>query len=345
MRELPDLGLGGLRFLEPVWLVLLGLPALVAVVLHLLRDRRAVRFTGTEFLADLLPSRRALWPVVLTVLAASALLLPLAEPRLASTDTTARANVMLVIDVSGSMSATDVAPSRLSVAKDAAAAFVTALPEGWKSGVVAFSERAFVLTAPTDDRTAVLTALGGLSAQGGTATGDALDLAIDAGRAGGAERLEEAIASKDLLADPSATVVVLLSDGAQTAGQIEALTSAERARALGIPVHAIAFGTDDGSIDIVYPDGEIRPLDVPPDFATSARIAQTTGGEFFTAVTARELDLVYRSVTEVLEQEENLDDLTPHLVLLGTVLLVLAAVPDLRAVLRRRPVGSSGGRP
>jgi len=337
MRELPDLGLAGLRFLEPVWLALLMLPLVAPFVLHRLRARRAVRFTGTEFLADLTASRTALWPLLTVSLAAAAFLATLAEPRLSSTDTTARANVMLVIDVSGSMSATDVPPSRLAVATDAAAAFVTALPQDWKSGVIAFSERAFVLAAPTDDRDAVLTALGGLTAQGGTATGDALDLAIDAGRAGGSARLEIATREKDALADPSATVIVLLSDGTQTAGQIEALTSAERARRLGVPVHAIAFGTDAGSIDVLYPDGVTRPLDVPPDFATSAKIAQTTGGEFFTAVTARELDLVYRSVTEVLEQEENLEDLTPLLVLLGTLLLILSVVPDLRsAVIDRR---------
>lgn len=335
MRELPDLGLGGLTLLEPFWALLALLPVIAGWVTFLLRRRRAVRFTGTRFLEDLAPSGRGLFALVCTTLAATSFTLTLSEPRLASVDTTARANVMLVIDVSGSMSASDVPPSRLRVATDAAAAFVTALPDGWKSGVVAFSERAFVLSPPTDDRASVLRALGGLTAQGGTATGDALDLAIDAGRAGGPERLEEALTVKDALENPSATVVVLLSDGAQTAGEIEVLTSAERARSLGVPVHAIAFGTDDGSIDIMYPDGQVRPLDVPPDFATSAKIAQTTGGEFFTAVTARELDLVYRSVSEVLEQEENLDDLTPHLVLLGTLLLVLAVVPDLRPLLRR----------
>lgn len=335
MRELPGLGLDGLTLLEPFWVLLALLPTLAAWMTLVLRRRRAVRFTGVRFLEDLAPSGRGLFALVATTLAATAFTLTLSEPRLASVDATARANVMLVIDVSGSMSATDVPPSRLRVATDAAAAFVTALPEGWKSGVVAFSERAFVLSPPTDDRAAVLRALGGLTAQGGTATGDALDLALDAGRAGGPERLEEALTVKDALENPSATVVVLLSDGAQTAGELEVLTSAERARSLGVPVHAIAFGTDDGAIDIMYPDGQVRPLDVPPDFATSAKIAQTTGGEFFTAVTARELDLVYRSVSEVLEEEENLDDLTPHLVVLGTLLLVLAVIPDLRAVLGR----------
>lgn len=335
MRELPDLGLGGLILLEPFWALLAPLPAVAAWVLLVLRRRSVLRFTGTRFLEDLAPAGRGLFAIVFTTLAATTFTLTLTEPRLASTDATARANIMLVIDVSGSMSASDVVPSRLRVATDAAAAFVTALPDGWKSGVVAFSERAFVLSPPTDDRAAVLRALGGLTAQGGTATGDALDLALDTGRAGGPERLEEAITVKDALENPSATVVVLLSDGAQTAGEIEVMSSAERARSLGVPVHAIAFGTDDGTINIMYPDGQVRPLDVPPDFATSAKIAQTTGGEFFTAVTARELDLVYRSVSEVLEEEENLNDLTPHLVVLGTLLLVLALLPDIRSFLTR----------
>jgi len=339
VRELPDLGLGGLRLLEPLWVFVALVPLLVAFVAVSVRRRRAVRFTGTRFLEDLAPSGRGLFALVCMTVAAVVLTLTLAEPRLASVDARARANVMLVIDVSGSMSATDVPPSRLRVATDAAASFVTSLPEGWRSGVVAFSERAFVLTPATDDRAAVLRSLGGLTAQGGTATGDALDLALDAGRAGGPERLEEALTVKDALENPSATVIVLLSDGAQTAGEIESLTAAERARSLGVPVHAIAFGTDDGAIDIMYPDGQVRPLEVPPDFATSAKIAQTTGGEFFTAVTARELDLVYRSVTKVLEEEENLLDLTPHLVGFGTLMLVLAVLPDLRGFLRRRSAG------
>ena len=84
--------------------------------------------------------------------------------------------------------------------------------------------------------------------------------------------------------------IVLLSDGAQTSGNIDAATSAERAKTLRIPIYTIALGTDSGVIDIMYPDGEVRPLEVPPDFQAAARVAQTTGGEFFTAVTARELE-------------------------------------------------------
>jgi len=327
------------RLLEPLWLPVLLLPVVAALVLARVQRRRAVRFTGVRFLEDLAPRAGGLLGTVLGVLAGMLLLLPLAEPRVDGTDATARANVVLVIDVSGSMAAEDVAPSRLTAAKAAAAVFVSSLPENWKSGVVAFSERAFVLAAPTDDRGVVLTAIESLAAQGGTATGDALDLALDLGRAGGAERLAEATAAKDALTNPSATVLVLLSDGAQTAGEIDAATAAERARSLGVPIHTIAFGTDAGRIEVLYPDGVVRPLDVPPDFASTARIAQTTGGQFFTAVTARELDLVYRSVGEVLERSETLRDPSVWLVLAAIVLAALALLGDLR---RRTPEDRDG---
>jgi Ca-activated chloride channel family protein len=316
-----------IRLLEPIWLLLLPLPLLVLVALTALRRRAAVRFTGTAILADLGFIPKGLRPARLTAaLAATLLLLTLSEPRLATSVEERRANVVLVVDVSGSMSAGDVAPTRLDAAKSAAKSFVAKLPPGWRGGIVAFSERAFVLAAPTEDRAALTRSLDSLTAQGGTATGDAIDLAVDVGRSGGEERLADAVARRDGFSDPSATVLVLLSDGQQTAGTVELDVAATRAARLGIPVHTIALGTDTGVIDVVYPDGKTRPLEVPPDFQAAARVAQVTGGEFFTAVTERELAAVYDSVVAVLESDDALRDLTAPFVLTALVLLAAAAL-------------------
>lgn len=317
-----------MRFLEPLWLTLVVVPPLAVVLFRRFDASRAVRFSGVALLADLrLPPRSRLAPL-LVVLCAQLVAVTLAEPRLVAASSTERATVVLVVDVSGSMSATDVAPSRLDAAKQAASAFVGSLPTTWKSALVAFSERAFVVTPPTADRSTVLSALDSLVAQGGTATGDALSLAIDVGRAGSPDRLAAATSQGDSFPDPRASVIVLLSDGAQTSGQIDALTAAERAGRLGIPIHAIALGTSSGRIDIAYPDGVVRPLDVPPDFETSARIAQSTGGGFFSAVTARELAAVYESVSAALERDVTEHDLTPWALLLaaasGAAALVLS---------------------
>lgn len=319
--------IGALRFLEPVWLLLLPLPLLVLAVLAMLRRRSAVRFTGVTILADLEITPKGLRPArLIAAFAATLLLLTLSEPRLATSVEQRRANVVLVVDVSGSMSAGDVAPTRLDAAKSAAKSFVTKLPPGWRGGIVAFSERAFVLSAPTDDRTALTRSLDSLTAQGGTATGDAVDLALDVGRSGGEDRLSDAIAQRDGFSDPSATVLVLLSDGQQTAGATELAVAATRAARLGIPVHTIALGTNSGVIDIVYPDGKTRPLEVPPDFQAAARVAQMTGGEFFTAVTERELAAVYDSVATVLESDDALRDLTAVFVLAALALLAVAGL-------------------
>lgn len=296
---------------DPWWLLLFVPAALLLLMLRRRQNNAAVRFTGAALLAELRVPARSRLASFTALLGAALILLTISSPRFTAASSEERATVVLVMDVSGSMSAADVAPTRLAAAKAAAASFVTELPAQWRASVVAFSERAFVLVPPTFDRPATLNAIDSLSAKGGTATGDALTLAIDVGRAGDPERVAEALSAGDELKDPRAAVVVMLSDGEQTAGSVGALDAAARAARLGIVVHTIALGTPDGVIDIAYPDGIVRPLEVPPDMDTSARVARTTGGEFFTAVTARELQAVYASVNATLEADVRTYDLRP----------------------------------
>ena len=311
---------------SPQWLIALPLLAFAVLGVALVwRNRRKaiVRFTGTTLLGELTETRHG-GVLAMAALLIGALLLPvgLADPRIPTFIDRNRANVVLVLDVSGSMSATDVSPSRLSAAVDAGTDFIENMPQNWKAGLIAFSEQPLLLQAPTDDREAVIEALTTLTAAGGTGTGDAIDMALDVGRAGSAERVGQALAEKDNFANPSRTVVVLLSDGRPTAGQLTAEATAYRAQRLGIPVFTIAFGTDSGVITVLDGDGKSRQLDVPPDPATMQSVASITDGRYYTAISGDQLNQVYDSVSGQLEREAGTIDLGPPLLVLALVLLV-----------------------
>jgi len=326
-----------MTFTQPWWLLLLtvvaGFTVYVQRAVH--RPRGAVlRYPSAELLTDLvIPAPRRLVPVYGAAIAAALIVVAAAGPHAAILTRTERANVVLVVDVSGSMSATDVAPSRLDVARATAARFVETLPQRWRIGLVAFSATPVVVAAPTTDRYVVIDGLDALNADGGTATGDAINLAIDVGRAGGPERLEDARRLGDALPRPSRTVLVLISDGRQTLGAVDTETAAERAARLGIPGFTVAYGTSDASIELLYPDGTARTMDVPPDFETSLRIAAVTGGRAFSAVTASELTSVYSSVNAVLEDETRDVDLAPYTILVAAVIGAWSAL----TATRRRP--------
>ena len=309
---------------------LLLVPA--AGVLYLLAQRRrkrhAVRFTNLELLANLVPNapgwRRHL-PPVLVLMALSALLLGLARPQATVLVPREEANVVLLMDVSGSMEATDVSPSRLAAAQEAAGAFLDRLPDDLRVGLVTFSEREQVLSLPTTDHAAVRDALRALEAGGGTAMGDGLLRATEisqlgvgegqgrgAGQAGGGDGRGEG----DREGVPAA--VVLLSDGASTDGETEPEAAAERARALGVPVFTVALGTEEGTVE--GPDGQGIP--VPPDAETLRRIAETTGGEFFASASEADLVRVYRDLGSSLGFVEEEREVTAAFAAAGAALIL-----------------------
>lgn len=315
---------------NPAWLALapvLAAAVLVCALVWKARRKAVVQFTGTQLLSDLTNARRVgVAPVVLLSIAALLLPLGLADPRIPTFIDRNRANVVLVIDVSGSMSATDVSPSRLSAAIDAGTEFIEGMPSNWKAGLIAFSEQPLLLQAPTDDRETVIEALTTLTAAGGTGTGDAIDMAIDVGRAGSAERVGQALAEKDNFENPSRTVVVLLSDGRPTVGQLTAEATAYRAQRLGIPVFTIAFGTDAGVITVLDGDGKSRQLQVPPDPATMQAVASITDGRYYTAISADQLNQVYDSVSGQLEREAGTIDLGPVLIFSALLLAIIGGL-------------------
>jgi Ca-activated chloride channel family protein len=220
------------------------------------------------------------------------------------------ATIILTMDVSGSMKATDVAPSRLAAAQKAASDFVDQLPDSFQVGLVAFSTTPRVAVSPTTDRVALHKALDSLVAEGGTALGDAIATSLDAaGAATAAAPTPDPSPSADPSASPSAdpsagpssdepplVATVLLSDGANSTGQLEPLDAAGRAAGLGVPVYTIALGTQDGVVQVPDRQGQLQTLDVPPDTDTLAAIAETTGARFFDAPTAEDLARIYENL-------------------------------------------------
>jgi Ca-activated chloride channel family protein len=275
-----------MNFASPAGLLALLLIPAVAGVYALARHRRrrlAVRFPGTAVFAAAAGQgsrlRRVL-PAALLGAAAAVLALAFAAPQATVAVPVEKASVMLVTDESGSMAADDVDPSRLAAVQSAAGTFLDRVPDELLVGFIAYSTTTNTVFAPTADHSSVKGALKRLRAEGGTATGDALEAALD--------RLS-ARRGKDGKRAPAA--VVLLSDGKTTTGS-DPLDAARRAKRLGIRVSTVALGSDAGVV--TGPLGEQIP--VPPDPDTLEEISRITGGTFTRADDAGELDSVYQDL-------------------------------------------------
>jgi len=217
--------------------------------------------------------------------------------------------VMLALDVSASMAAADVDPTRLAAATDAARAFVADVPDALQVGLVTFDGTANVLATPTTDRTAVLSAIDRLTLGPGTAAGDGIYAALDA--------IATSLTS-DPGSDPPASIV-LLSDGATTVGRPVA-GAAQAASDEGIPVSTIAFGTETGTVRI---EGQLIP--VPIDAATMRSVADTTGGTFFETASASGLRRVYEDIQGHVGYTTEQEEIAQTFVGVGVVALLAAA--------------------
>ena len=268
-----------------LWLLLVPVALVVAyLILQRRRPQYAVRFTTLDLLASVAPKRpgwRRHVPAAVMALALVGLVVGLARPARDVRVPKEAATVMLVVDVSASMQATDVAPTRLQAARDAALSFVDDLPERLRLGLVAFDRTTRVISPPTTDHAAVEAGILGLTTGPGTAAGDAIFVALDAiTSAGGAGTTD----------GQQTAAIVLLSDGVTTVGSpVE--DAAQAAVEQGVPVTTIAFGTEEGTVDF---GGRIIPVPADPDTMTS--IAETTGGAFFEAASGEELKGVYEDI-------------------------------------------------
>lgn len=315
-----------MTFLSPWRLVLLlAVAGLVAGYLLVQRRRRtlALRFTSVDLLASVLP-RRAGWrrhvAAALLICALGVLVVGFARPATEVRTPKDRASVLLAIDVSGSMAATDVAPTRLQAAQAAARAFVKSLPATLRVGLVAFDSTARVLVSPTLDRGTALAALEGLSPGSATATGAAITLALNSAAA------QPPAAN----GQPAPTTIVLLSDGTPTVGTADqtpagaADAAAVRAKAAGVPVNTIAFGTQAGTVNVA---GRVVP--VPSDPAAMARIAAESGGRSFTAQTAGQLSGAYGKLGRAIGYDVQQREVTAAFTGAGLAIAFLSAVAGL----------------
>jgi Ca-activated chloride channel family protein len=266
---------------------LLAIPALVGAYVY--RERRRGRFAGRwttpallPNLVDRAPGRRRHLPVAILLVALAALIVGVARPRATVSVPREEATVLLAMDTSRSMGATDITPTRLVAAQAAANHFVDLVPKRFRIGVISFSSRAQLALAPTDDRELARRALATLTPKEGTAIGDAVLLAARLG-------LREK--AKDGSTPP--TSVLLISDGAPDGGRTTARAAARQAQRLKVPVYTIALGTPDGTVQHRLPGGYVETIRVPPSPETLQLIARTTGGRFFTAATDEELKSVY----------------------------------------------------
>ena len=341
-----------MNFLAPE--LLLGLLLIpVAIGFYLWAQRRrskyAVRFTNLALLSNIAPKRpswRRHLPPVLYLGAIAALLIGLARPTMIVPVPREDATVILTMDVSGSMKATDVAPTRLDAARTAALSFIDQLPEGVRVGIVAFASEPATLVSPTTDRAQLKAALDSLRPRDGTAMGDALNEVLDI-----AEKIQaEGQETPDASATPSATdapaastapgasgaptdlpsgqplvAAILLSDGANSVGATEPLDAADRAATLGVPIYTIALGTPDGTVEVRDQFGQPHTLEVPPDKETLQKIADTTGGKAFDAPTAEDLKAVYDNLESRVGYTEQRQEVTFALVAAGLLLVVIGA--------------------
>jgi len=322
-----------MTFESPALLAVLLLVPLAAVGYWLIQRRPArfaVRYSNLDVLASVAAERHA-WrrhlPAALLLAALTALGVAVARPTVEVKKPNEQASVVLVIDVSGSMRATDVHPSRLSAAKRAMRAFLTRAPDSLRVGVVSFSDEAQVVVRPTVDREILTRGIDVLGPGFGTAIGDALSRAVDLARSTTGETGEEGEAQAQPVRDEdgrSLVSILLLSDGAQTRGLLSPGQGAERARIAGIPVFTVALGTDAGTI-VAGPPGQEQTIPVPPDRETLSAIAEYTGAESFDAESAAALEKVYTGLGSRVGRVDRPREVTAMFAAAGALLLAGAA--------------------
>jgi Ca-activated chloride channel family protein len=325
---LPLLGPMTLSGFEHPWyfvflLVVLGIIGFY-IVLQLARKKRMLRFANMELLESVAPDRPTRWrhlPAILLVISLLLLTVAMAAPTHDVRIPRNRAVVMLVIDVSQSMRATDVAPSRMAAAQDAAKQFADELTPGINLGLIAYGGTATVLVSPTANRAEMKAAIDQLQPEDRTATGEAIFTALQAIATVGA-----VIGGGDT---PPPARIVLFSDGKETVptnpdSPKGAYTAARTAKDQGVPISTIAFGTPYGYVDI---NNQRQP--VPVDNETMKRVAELSGGTAYDASTIAELKQIYATLQQQIGYETTKGPAIVGWLRLGAVALALAALAGL----------------
>ena len=334
---LPLLGPVSLTGFTHLWWFALFLVAVLALIGWYLvvqrgRRRRLQQFANTELLDSVAPHRPSRWRHVPAVLLLVALLLctiALAGPTHDERLPRNRAVVMLAIDVSQSMRATDVEPDRLTAAQEASKKFIDQLTPGINLGVIAYAGTATVLVSPTTNRDASRRAIDNLQVADRTATGEAIFTALSSISTVGA-----VIGGGD---EPPPARIVLFSDGKETVPSNPdnpkgAYTGARSANDQGVPISTISFGTANGSVEV---NNERVP--VPVDDEMMKKVAELSGGEAFTASNIDELNKVYETLQDQIGYETVRGEATTGWLRLAAVVAALAAIASL-LINRRLPL-------
>ena len=313
-------------------LALLIVPAMLVLAIWFdrRRARYAVAFTNLDVLASVVAQHRRPWrrwiPLALFLLALAAASTALARPRATVSVTSSQATVVLLVDVSGSMRAADVKPSRLGAAQHAMAVFADKVPKSVKIGLVSFSTGPDVLVVPTTDRDVLHEGIDLLSPEAGTAIGDGLGVAV--------EVVKSAVSGAPRGKDGKVPgAIVLLSDGAQTRGVLTPLEGAARARNAGIRVFTVALGTNHGTLGFGPfggygfgggfgngPGG--RRFPVRPDPVTLAAIAHATDGQTFRATSASKVDSIYKQLGQSIAHHKTTREVSSWFTGLAALLLI-----------------------
>jgi Ca-activated chloride channel family protein len=335
-----------MNFLWPQFLwLLLALPLLVGLYVLLLRRKKklAVRYASLSIVKEAMGARQQIRrhvPPVLFLLAMAALLLAAARPVAVVTLPSNQQTIILAMDVSGSMRATDVQPNRLVAAQNAAKAFIGELPRHVKVGIVAFAGSAQVAQLPTVNREDLVTAIDRFQLQRATATGNAIvislatlfpDAGIDLntmqtgrerqrGFAIDGEKKEKKEFTPVAPGSYTSAAIIMLTDGQRTTG-VDPLDAAKMAAERGIRVYTVGIGTVDGET-IGFEGWSMR---VRLDEDTLKAIAQKTQAEYFYAGTAQDLRKVYETLSSKLTVEKKETEISALFAMAAAVLVLLSA--------------------
>jgi Ca-activated chloride channel family protein len=324
----PFLGPMTLAGFEHVWffvflVAVLGLVVLYIVV-QLARHRRMLRFANMELLESVAPKQPSRWrhvPAILLVLSLLMFTVAMAGPTHDIRIPRNRAVVMLVIDVSQSMRATDVSPNRLAAAQEAAKQFADQLTPGINLGLIAYAGTATVLVSPTTTRDATKAAIDKLQLADRTATGEGIFTALQAIATVGA-----VIGGGDA---PPPARIVLMSDGKETVPSNPenpkgAYTAARTAKDQGVPISTVSFGTPYGYVEI---NDQRQP--VPVDDEMLKKIAELSGGEAYTASSLEQLKEVFTNLQEQIGYETRKGEASAGWLRLGALVLAVASLTAL----------------
>jgi Ca-activated chloride channel family protein len=305
-----------MRFEQPLWLWLLVLVAAL-VAAYLIAQRRrskyAVRFATLPMLEKVAPKRpgwRRHAPAAAFLAALTVLTIAIARPVADVRVPRERATVLVALDVSNSMAATDVAPNRFEVEQQAAIEFVQNLPARFNVGLVSFAQTATVVAAPSINHQATVDAINGLRLSNSTAIGDAVLTSL------------QAVRTIDP-GDPPPSRIVLLSDGGNTSGSPVA-EAAQAAVQAGVPVSTIAYGTPEGTVNL---NG--REIPVPADTQTLKTLAETTKGSFYAAESDEQLRNVYSDLQSSIGWTTEPREITNLVAGIALAAALLAAVASL----------------